>query len=203
MRILFIVPKMFAREELTRINPSVPEDYEKKSQEFWDYVAERLKSPRVVNRIYYDSLTKGGEQTEEALKFINDNNERCSVLVRELISDGATLQASEDRLLIEETVSWIGMLTKGASKETEQDQTTLELLEQNMSDRDKFLAKVVEETLKENETGVLFIGSGREIGRHISSDIKVIKIQPFEPADYLNSWLVTLKLRSKEEKSGS
>ena len=197
MRILFAIPKMYSREELTRINPNIPEDYEKKSQEFWDYVTERLKSPRVVNRIYYDSLTKGGEQMEEAIRFIREDNTKCSTLVEQLVSGGAVLHVSEDQLLIEETAAWFKMLEDMNKETAEPDQTILELLSQSMSDRNKFLAKVIEETLKENETGALFLSSGRDIGKYVSSEIKVIKLQPFEPSDYLNSWLVSLNLRSK------
>ena len=157
---------MFMREELASLNNDVPEDFQAKSKEFWDYVSERLRKPRVIQRIYYDSLTKEGE---EAIKFINESNANCGKLVGELVSEGATVYSSEDRLLVEETASWASML----EKEGKEDPTIIELLSQNMSDRNKFLGKVIDETLREDETGLLFVRSGRDMSGFLPSDIKI------------------------------
>ena len=194
MRILFIVPKMFTREELASLNNDIPEDFQAKSKEFWDYISVRLRKPRVIQRIYYDSLTKEGE---EAIKFINESNANCGRLVGELVSEGATVYSSEDRLLVEETASWTSML----EKEEKEDPTIMDFLSQNMSDRNKFLGNVIDKTLKEDENGVLFVRPGRDMSGYLTSDIKSIKVQPFEPSDYLDSWLVTLKLKSKPKQN--
>ena len=66
-----------------------------------------------------------------------------------------------------------------------------------MMDREKYVANAINESLKDGETGVLFLKSGRRTGDYLPSSIRVIKIQPFDPNDYLNSWVVTMKLRSK------
>ena len=196
MRILFVVPKMYTRNELLSISGDIPEDFEAKSKEFWDYVAERLKRPRVINRIYIDSLTK--YEGEDSIKLVTETDTGCGELVGGLVSEGAMLQTSEDPLLIEETASWASMLDGVTDGEA---QTIIDLMSQNMSDRNRFLTKIIGETLKENETGVLFIRPGRDIAGYLQSDIKVIKIQPFEPSDYLDSWLVTLKLKPKSKKA--
>lgn len=190
MRILLIVPKMFTLEELSKINQDVPDDYEEKSKEFWDYVAEKLKTQREVRRLYYDSLTKGDK--ESALKFVSDDNAQCYNLVQKFVVEGATLQPTEDPLLLEETSSWIAMLKEG------EDSVTRELLGQNIADRNKHTAKIIDETLKDGETGILFLASDRQISEYLPSDIRVIRVQPFDPADYLKSWLVRLRLKLKQ-----
>ena len=182
---------MFTKEELESIDSNLPEDFQSRSKEFWDYVAEKIKRPRVINRIYFDSLTS----EKDALGYVEKNNAECGLLIEALISDGATLYPTEDRLLVEETASWAAMMENGKRE----DPTMVELLTQSISDRNRFLSNVVNETLKENETGLLFVRPGRDIVNSLPPDIKVIKIQPFEPSDYLNSWLVSKNLRSKKK----
>jgi hypothetical protein len=196
---------MFTLEELSRIGPTLPEDYPEKSKEFWDYVDEKLRTQRAVHKLYYDSLTKI-ESVEKALEFIKQNNEHCYDIVERLVGLGAKLEATEDPLLVEETASWISML------KDETDLATEEMLAKNMIDRDKYVAKKITESLGDGETGILFLAPGRQVSGNLgsASDLRAIKIQPFDPADYLNSWLVSKSLKAesknqeeKEQATGS
>jgi hypothetical protein len=182
---------MFTSEELSKIGPALPEDYFEKSKEFWDYVEEKLRTQRAVQKLYYDSLTKI-EPIEKALEFIRRNNEHCYNIVERLIGLGAKLETTEDPLLVEETASWISMLKDNG----ETDLATEEMLAKNMADRDKYIAKKINESLGDGETGVLFLAPGRQVSSNLdASVIRTIKIQPFDPADYLNSWLVSMSLK--------
>jgi hypothetical protein len=197
MKIVFIVPKMFTSTELASVEAKLPDDFEEKSKQFWEYVHEKLRTQRSVQKLYYDSLTK--EDSEEALEFIKKNNEQCYNLVQEFRDAGAKLQATEDLLLLEETASWISMLNDNAQT----DLATEEMLAKNMMDRDKYIAEKVTQSLKENETGILFLAPGRQIANFLPPDIRVIKIQPFDPSDYVNSWLTTVALNKPEKEKPS
>ncbi len=182
---------MFTSEELSAINPKLPDDYAQKSKEFWDYIGEKLRSLTSVQKLYFDSLTT--DQQEKALEFIKKNNEQCYNLFQRFIMSGAVMQATEDPILVQETASWISML-----KDDKTSLATEEMLAKNMIDRDKFIAKKILESLNEGETGILFLSPERKITEYIPADrMRVIKIQPFDPTDYLNSWLVSESLKTQ------
>jgi hypothetical protein len=187
---------MFTEEELSKIHPVPPEDFEQRSKEFWDYVEEKLRTQKKVERLYFDSLTTN--EREKALEFVNKNCAKCYDLASKYVQGGAMIETTEDLILVHEASSWASML--------QNDETTLlateDLLSKNMIDRDKFVAKRVSETLREGETGILFLSPGRRANEYLSQDIRVIKIQPFDPADYLNSWVTTMEIKSKKMMNG-
>ena len=186
---------MFTSEELSKIGSALPEDYPEKSKEFWDYVDEKLRTQRAVQKLYYDSITNI-ESDEKALEFIKLNNGHCYDIVERLVGLGAKLEATEDPLLVEETASWISML----NDDGETDLATEEMLAKNMIDRDKYVAKKIYESLGDGETGILFLAPGRQVSSNlVAPDIRVIKILPFDPADYLNSWLVSMSLKAESK----
>ena len=190
MRTVFIVPLILTKDDLTKISPNLPDDYEAKSREFWDYVDEKLKTQTNIHKIYFDSLTM--ERFQNAHEFARKANEQAYNLAMKFKEDGAELQVTEDRVLLEETSSWARMLN-----DVNATTTTQELFAQSVADREKFVVKQVGESLAEGETAILFLSPGRRTGEFFPSDIRVIRIQPFDPADYLNSWLVTQQLKAK------
>jgi hypothetical protein len=196
MRTLFVIPKMFTSRELANVDEKLPEDFETKSKEFWDYVDVRLSVLRSVQKLYYDSLSK--DDSEEALDLIKKNNENCYAIIQKFREAGARLQATEDPLLIEETVSWISMMKDN----NEEDLATEDLLAKNMKERDAYITSRISQTLKEGEIGILFLAPGRQATDQLPSDVRVIKMQPFDPTDYVNSWLVSKALKD-EQKSPS
>jgi hypothetical protein len=195
MRTLFIVPKMFTSNELSAVNSTVPEDFPQKSKEFWDYIDEKLRN-RSIQKLYYDSLTI--DEPGKALEFVKKSNEDCYNLVRRFNEAGAKIEITEDPLLVQEAAAWISMLQNDKT-----DLATQEMLAKNMIDRDKYIGGRISESLRDGETGILFLAPGRQISEYVSSDIRVVKVQPFDPSDYLNSWLVTLSLRSQVERPAS
>jgi hypothetical protein len=187
MKTVFIVPLMFTRDDLSKINTKLPEDYEAKSEEFWNYVEDKLKTPVSIQKLYFDSVTKTNLQ--QATEFIKKTNERASSILEKFRASGAEDQVTEDLILMQETASWARMLNDDSSEATQ------ELLTQSIADREKFVAKSIVESLNEGEMALLFLTPGRRTSDYLSSEIRVIKIQPFDPSDYLNSWIVSLQLK--------
>lgn len=184
---------MFTRDDLSRINSKLPDDYETKSEEFWNYVSDKLKAPVTIQKIYFDSVTK--TKLETAPEFIKKSNEKAYAIIERFMNEGAKLQITEDSILLEESASWARMLSQdSASSATE------ELFTQSIVDREKFVAKSISESLNEGEMAILFLSPGRRTGDYLPSDIRVIKIQPFDPTDYLNSWIVSLQVKEKKAK---
>jgi hypothetical protein len=192
MRTVFVIPLMFTERDLIRINPDLPLDYKEKSSGFWAYVDEKLKTQRSVQKLYYDSLTK--ENIAQALEFVEKTNPKSFDVVKKFKDAGAQLLPTEDSMLLEESNSWASMLER-----EDYSATTQEFLAQTLMDRDKYIASTINDTLGDGETALLFLRPGRRASDFFPSQIRVIKIQPFDPSDYLNSWLVTLRLRSKNQ----
>ncbi len=49
-----------------------------------------------------------------------------------------------------------------------------------LEDRDNFIARTIESTLKEGDTGVLFIGAYHEILSKLTADIQVVQVKDIE-----------------------
>lgn len=189
-RTLVIIPRMFPETELKKMGLRIPRDFHEKTEEFWSYVEERLRtlSPR-INRLYIESVFKDGQDNLDEIK---ENDQRFHRIVTWLVDHGAVMTATEDRMLVLETESWSRLMrqgTVGAEKE---------MLEENLKDRSAFISERISETLEEGKVGVLFIDRLQTFS--FPSDIRVIRMMPFDPRDYLQTWLVSTRLRGREKR---
>jgi len=184
---LIIVPRMFTKSEFVEALSYIPDDYDAKSEEFWSYVADKLKVFKGrVQKVFRESLSK---DTREALKAVSKDDERGYALIVSFLEEGAELKATEDPILVGETESWLNMI-----KDSPND-TLLELYEQSLKERNQDLSNRITKALGEGEVGLLLIDSRRKM--NFSEDIRVIRVCPFDPADYLNTEMVKARLMSK------
>jgi hypothetical protein len=75
-----------------------------------------------------------------------------------------------------------------------------ELFQENLDERIGYISDRIEQTLKGNEVGVLFLEPNLRV--ELSKDIKIIRMWRFDPSDYLKSWQVQLRLKSAVKKNG-
>ncbi|MCX8192062.1 MAG: hypothetical protein N3F06_04565 [Nitrososphaerales archaeon] len=135
-----------------------------------------------ISKVYYGSLSKGGE---EGLKFLKAGNQPGYEQVRMLVDAGAELLATEDPVLVEETMSWLRMV------EDEPKGPIQQMIKKNMSERNRYVARRINETLLDGEVGVIFLEPYRNL--KLSPDIRVIRVCPFSPEDYVKLWQTKLK----------
>ncbi len=187
-RTLFYVPRMYTQGEFRALTGYLPEDFNQETREFWKYVEEKLLMfAGRIQRIYRDGTFKSGKDGLADLASVDSDS---SSLAKKLVERGATFEATEDRIQIAESESWLAMLNSPDSN-----QMTLELYQQTIEERDNYVACRIDETLKADETGVLFFNPGRRI--KLSEDIKVITVSRFNPLDYLKSWQVKQRLHAE------
>jgi hypothetical protein len=175
---LVYVPRMFTKESFKRIVGEVPEDFDKTAKEFWGYITKRLKT--VLSRIhwvYSDSLPKDVENTS-----LRDKE---YVIVEGLVKNGAQLKYVEDSILAAEVKAWFEM-TKTSSS-----QVVFELYNESLREMCRSIMGTINQTLKRGEIGVLFIDSSFKIS--FPREIRVIKMFPFDPQDYLKRHQVKLR----------
>jgi hypothetical protein len=184
-RTLVIVPRMYTKDEFKEETSYVPDDYDTKCQEFWGYVAEKLGVLKGrIRRIFRESLSIN---TREALLALSGDEEQSRTVLVGLLEDGAAPESTEDPILMAETESWIEMMRKTPNE------MLSELYGQSLAEQNRYVADRIGESLREGEVGLLLIDSRRRI--EPPQDIRVIKVCPFDPADYLASTIVKAKLK--------
>ena len=186
-RMLLLVPRMYTEKEFKRLAPALPEDFGPKTLEFWSYVEEKLQGfVGKTQRIYRDEVCQGGKEGLAHLSSIDREN---FPIVRKLVENGAVLEATEDSLLVAESKSWLDMIEQDPL-----DTMPLELYQETVRERDGYVTRRIDETLLDEETGILFLKPSREI--NLNERVKIIKVCRFDPTDYLRSWQVQLQAQA-------
>ncbi len=187
---LFLVPRMYTEAEFRSLAASLPDDFGQKTSEFWAYVNTRLAMfSGKVSKIYRDRVFKAGEEALIQLYLMDSENYKAA---KGLVENGAGFVATEDPVLIGESEAWAEMLR------SQQSNTVVsELLQQSLEERTRHISNRIEETLEDNEIGVLFMEPDLQV--EFGKDSKIIKICPFDPSDYVRSWQVQRKLEFQAE----
>ena len=178
---LIHIPRLYSKDEFFNFCSKIPKDYDAKSKEFWDYVEEKLKPYLTrgnIKRIYLESLDKKGD--EGLAKKILDK--RGFKIIKMLLDKGGKLHVTEDTNLIQETSSWLALLGDNPNLNI-----MIEMYQESLSERDSYIAKVIDQTLKDNEIGVIIIEPTHRLS--LAEDVKVIRMCRFDPSDYLKSFL--------------
>jgi hypothetical protein len=147
---------------------------------FWDSIAQFFHSLDVKGfKIYQDGLVADGDEgsriVEQGIKEGSPNYE----IISHLLHRGAILVRTEDISLVRKEYSLITKMAQAKSlrqRETAALRYKLargSLLEQ----RDNFISTRVNETLKEGETGILFIGAYHDVLPGLAPDIKVTQVK--------------------------
>jgi len=187
-KMLLCVPRMYTEDEFRRIETSLPGDFELKTSEFWDYVKDKFQMfVGKVQRVYRDEICQG---EENALAYLSSVDRENYLIAKSLIESGAVFEATEDPMLVSESESWLEMI-----EHEPLNQIYLELYQETIRDRDKYISNRINESLGEDELGVLFIEPSRRI--NLNEHIKIIKVCRFDPSDYLRSWQVQIESKQR------
>ena len=107
-----------------------------------------------IKHVYHEAIDSSDDG---GLKTLDDMNPAISGFVRTLCRSGATMEATEDRALLEESTDWQRCLTIGLMSEK-----VLKLASDGYQESTKLryehIARRIDTTLGENESGALFIG---------------------------------------------
>jgi len=145
---------------------------------FWDSVAEFFASTDVKGfRIYQDGLVADGP---DGLRIVSEGTGQGSKnfrLIGELLQKGAILVKTEDLTLVKQERDYILQIARAKSLKEREAATSRYRLAQSklLRQRDEFIAVRIDETLKEGEVGILFIGAYHNILSKLPGDILVIQ----------------------------
>lgn len=167
---------------------------------FWGAIARYFESLDVKNfKIYQDGLVADGDV---GLKIISDGAKKGSKnyeIISQLISRGAHLVKTEDFRLVKKEYDYLIKI----AKENKPIKKIIAALNYKfhkkklLRERDEFIAKVINNTLGQEEKGVLFLGAHHEIISKLYQDIKVIELKKREKINKYQKEFVKRKEKEK------
>ena len=177
-RKLYLVPLIFSGE-------GAPPEYVEKFNLYWEQASQHVANLELkigkVSHIYHESIALAGE---DGLKVIEKLNPSCCQIVRDKCQSGAVLEATEDKELSEESIDWERHLLMGFVSQKVA-QMVSEFYVAALRKRYEYIARRIDETLKANEVGLLFIREGHMV--QFPQDIEVFSVAP--PAlDEIHRW---------------
>ena len=191
MRKLILIPIVHTPEEMGSAAQSLQkieiekvgkerwEENVRKIRNFWKEVEEalnRLKLDYKKVRVYQDGLPNTSEELIK--KIVDQTAEKGSInyqIVKKLIDRGAKIEGTEDTQLLLAEFNHVKKLIEaksGTEKKKameEYDKAKKDLIDR----RDGFIGKRIDETLKDGEVGILFIGAHHNVKAKLPKDIIV------------------------------
>ena len=171
--------------------------------DFWNSIANYIDSLGDINlKIYQDGLMADGEL---GLKIIEEGARRGSKnheIVLKLIKKGGEIRKTEDPSLLKEEYGHILKLSQSKSF-LERGLAYLQYKMRKarlMEERDKFIARTINETLQDGETAILFIGAYHNVFPRLSKDILVKEVKEQEKVKAYFDELIRGKDKNKFEK---
>ena len=166
------------KEGMAKIGKENWLENQKRIENFWNETEKEIDGLGLdysMTRIYQDGLPYGGEL---GLRIVRETAEKGSMnyrIVRKLVERGATIEATESpELLRKEYEPLKAVVTATGVKEKAEAAGKYEQVKDELiRERDAFIAKAIDTTLKNNETGLLFIGAAHNVIPLLAKDIEV------------------------------
>ena len=183
-RRLLFVPLLFSP-------PEPEDDFVEKARKYWDEVEAQVANLESklgsVSKVYHELVPVGGE---EGGKVIEELNSASYQIVRARLDKGAEIQPIEDIELLMEFVDWSRCLAVGLQNQKVLVKVYESYLEVR-SRRNEDMAKRIDETLKEEDIGILLMREGHQV--QFPTDIEVFYVAP-PGLDEIKRWI-----RAREE----
>ena len=149
-------------------------------EKFWDVISDYFDSIDVSGmKIYQDGMVADGEIGQRIVEESAKSGSRNYKLVAWLLKRGAVLVKTEDfKLVKEERDRLVAIMQSKSIMHKIIAFIKYKLAKDRLLDkRDIFIAKRIDETLCQNETGIIFIGAYHNIKKRIPRSIRVSEIK--------------------------
>jgi hypothetical protein len=177
-RKLFFVPVLYAGE-------GTPEAYIQLLNKYWEQVGRQLDDLSLklgaVKSIFHELIDAGGEAGASAIKELNEQSYN---IIKSFMDKQAQLEALEDSNLLTEYMDWSRCLMIGLQNPGVMTKVYESYIEAGKK-RNEDIKKKIDETLKENEIGILMMRENHQV--QFPPDIQVFYVSP--PAlDEVKRW---------------
>ncbi|MFB3765593.1 MAG: hypothetical protein ACE14P_10165 [Methanotrichaceae archaeon] len=166
------------KEGISKIGKQRWEENQRRISKFWDEVERDVNAiavdPRML-RIYQDGLPCAGALGERIVRETAGRGSRNYRIIMNLMERGARIEATESPELLKEEYNYIKAIieAKTDAERAEAASRYDKIKDKLLEDRDSFIARSISSTLKDDETGILFIGASHNILPKLAKDIDV------------------------------
>ena len=195
MRTLIVVPvihtsadlgslaKEVNRRGIAYLGEELWKEHIKTVEGFWDVVSHYFDSIDVSGmKIYQDGMIAGGEVGQKIVEEGARSGSKNYELIARLLQRGAILFKTEDFKLVKRERDRLLAITQAKSLHEKLIAFIKYKLVKNrlLNKRDKFIAGRVDETLNQDETGIIFIGAYHNIKDRLPKDVRIMEIKNTE-----------------------
>jgi hypothetical protein len=154
------------------------EENQKKIEHFWQELeteVDGLDLDMKKLHIYQDGLPCAGELGERIVRETAAKGSRNYQIVQKLMDRGARIEATESVQLLRQEYGFIKAFLDANTPETRAaaESEYSKVKDRLLEERDAFIAASIDSTLKDGETGLLFIGAAHHVQPKIPKDIEV------------------------------
>lgn len=151
---------------------------QRKIENFWNELEKEIDSlglDYTRTRIYQDGLPCGGDTGTRIVRETAEKGSRNYQIVRKLIEKGAMIEATESVELLRKEYGHIKDIISSASgrEKLEAAEKYEKIKDELILERDAYIAKAIDTSLKNDETGLLFIGAAHNVMTFLAKDIEV------------------------------
>ncbi|MBU4221221.1 MAG: hypothetical protein KKD46_03035 [Euryarchaeota archaeon] len=166
------------KEGMAKIGREKWLENQRKIEKFWDDLEKEIDGLGLdysKTRIYQDGLPCGGELGLRIVRETADKGSKNYRIVRKLIERGVVIEATESPELLRKEYEHIKALITAKTPEEKADAARRyeQIKDELMQERDAYIAKAIDISLKDDETGVLFIGAFHNVIPRLAKDIEV------------------------------
>jgi hypothetical protein len=154
---------------------------ERKIDKFWDDTDKEIEGLGLDYarlKVYQDGLPAGGDLGKKIVDETAAKGSKNYLIVQKLMSRGATIEATESTPLLMKEYAYIKAIVSADTPEKQR--SALEEYDRAkdalIKARDDHIAAAIDRTLKEGETGILFIGAAHDVLPRLPKDIEVKRL---------------------------
>ena len=192
MRELYLVPILHMSADMGSLASSLDETakaefgkevwqkHKEAVSSFWDSIGQFFDAMNVKGfKIYQDGMVADGA---DGLRIIREGiiqGSKNFEIIGKLLQRGAMLVKTEDLVLVKQEYAYIAKIAHSKSPKEKEVWALRYKVAQGrlLRQRDDFIAKTIEVTLGEGDTGILFIGAYHDILSRLPGDIQVAQVR--------------------------
>jgi len=147
---------------------------------FWDAISHYFDSIDVKGmKIYQDGMVADGEVGKKIVEETSKAGSKNYQLVSRLLERGALLVKTEDFKLVKEEYKKLVAITQAQSimRKTIAFVRYKLVKSSLLNKRDAFIAKRIEQTLKPDEKGIIFVGASHKVKERLPESIKITELK--------------------------
>lgn len=185
-----------AKRAVANLGEEVWKEHLKTIEGFWNVLGHCFNSMNVFGaKIYQDGMVAENEVAQKIVEEGVRSGSKNYEIVSGLLKKGAVLVKTEDFKLVKEERDRILAITQGSSVLKKLIAYLRYKLTKNrlLNKRDGFIARRIAETLKEGETGIIFIGAYHNVKKRIPKDIRIIELKDINKVKAYQKMLLSYK----------